>query len=70
MCCGQMRGNLRVNGSATQAAEDLFYYGYAPVSVRGPVTGHLYQFSQLHPVQTVDARDADSILKTRLFRQA
>lgn len=44
------------------------YHGYASVSVRGPVTGQLYQFSQQQPVQPVDERDADSILKTRLFR--
>ena len=69
MCCGQTRSDLRANGSKSQAALNLMYYGYATVSVRGPVTGGLYQFSRLNPVQTVDARDAVSILKTRLFRQ-
>jgi hypothetical protein len=58
-----------LNGAANQAALKLTYYGHAPVNVRGPFTGQLYQFSRLHPVQTVDARDAVSILKTRLFRQ-
>jgi hypothetical protein len=48
---------------------DLMYYGYASVSVRGPVSGQLYQFSRQQPVQAVDARDALSILKTRLFRR-
>jgi hypothetical protein len=52
------------------SASKLTYYGYAPVNVRGPFTGQLYQFSRLDPVQAVDARDAASILKTRLFRQA
>jgi hypothetical protein len=47
----------------------LMYYGYASVSVRGPVSGKLYQFSRQQPVQAVDARDAVSILKTRLFRR-
>jgi hypothetical protein len=47
----------------------LMYYGYASVSVRGPVSGRLYQFSRQQPVQAVDARDALSILKTRLFRR-
>jgi hypothetical protein len=47
----------------------LMYYGYASVSVRGPVSGQLYQFSRQQPVQAVDARDAVSILKTRLFRR-
>jgi hypothetical protein len=45
------------------------YYGYATMSVRGPATGRIYQFSHVKPVQPVDARDAASILKTRLFRQ-
>ena len=47
----------------------LLYYGFAPVSVRGPISGRLYQFSRLQPILPVDARDAVSILKTRLFRQ-
>jgi hypothetical protein len=47
----------------------LMYFGYSSVNVRGPVTGQLYQFSHLNPVQPVDARDAVSMLKTRLFRQ-
>ena len=47
----------------------LMYYGYASVSVRGPVSGQLYHFSRQQPVQAVDARDAISILKTRLFRR-
>jgi hypothetical protein len=45
------------------------YFGYAQVSVRGPVSGYLYQFSRQQPVQAVDARDAVSMLKTRLFRR-
>lgn len=69
MCCGQTRSDLKANGSASQQALKLMYYGHAAVNVRGPVTGRLYQFSQFHPVQSVDARDAVSILKTRLFRQ-
>jgi len=70
MCCGQTRSSLKANGNATQAAMNLMYQGHTPVNVRGPVTGQLYQFSQMHPVRPVDARDAVSILKTRLFRQA
>lgn len=47
----------------------LMYFGYATVSVRGPVSGQLYHFSRQQPVQAVDARDAVSILKTRMFRR-
>jgi hypothetical protein len=70
MCCGQTRSSLRTNGTASGGALKLMYYGHVPVNVRGPFTGQLYQFSQQHPVQIVDARDAVSILKTKLFRQA
>jgi hypothetical protein len=69
MCCSDKRSVLRASGSANQNALKLMYYGVGAVSVRGPVTGLLYQFSRLHPVQSIDARDAVSILKTRLFRQ-
>jgi hypothetical protein len=71
-----MKGGIGVNenssvGQLNKAATlKLTYPGHAPVNVHGPFTGQLYQFSRLHPVQTVDARDAMSILKTRLFRQA
>jgi hypothetical protein len=55
--------------NAANPSFTLMYYGYASVSVRGPVSGQLYQFSRQQPVQAVDARDALSILKTRLFRR-
>jgi hypothetical protein len=69
MCCGQTRSDLRADGLESEPALNLMYYGYAAVNVRGPITGQLYQFSRVQPTQAVDARDADSILKTRLFRQ-
>jgi hypothetical protein len=69
MCCGQTRSSLRSAGAAAQAALKLMYCGHASINVRGPVTGQLYQFSRLHPVQDIDTRDAVSILRMRLFRQ-
>jgi hypothetical protein len=69
MCCGQKRSALKVKGTAESGALNLLYDGSASMSMRGPVTGQLYQFSQLRPVQAVDSRDATSILRTRLFRQ-
>jgi hypothetical protein len=54
---------------AKHPALNLMYFGYAQVNVRGPVSGRLYQFSRQQPVQAVDARDAVSMLKTRLFRR-
>ena len=70
MCCGQKRSALKTGGDAQQADLNLHYFGYSPINVRGPVTGQLYQFSKLQPVQAVDARDAASILRTRLFGRA
>jgi len=52
-----------------QAAVNLMYFGFAKVSVRGPISGELYEFSRHEPVRPVDARDAVSMLKTRLFRR-
>ena len=69
MCSGDQRNDVKKDGAATNRALNLMYFGYASVSVRGPFTGQLYQFSRLHPVQSVDARDAVTILRTRLFRQ-
>jgi hypothetical protein len=39
------------------------------MQIRGAVTGHIYQFSPLNPVQAVDRRDAAFIVQTRLLRQ-
>jgi hypothetical protein len=57
------------NAELRAADQHLLYYGAERVSVRGPVTGRLYQFSRQQPLQTVDPRDAVSMLKTRLFRR-
>jgi hypothetical protein len=57
------------NAEFRAADQHLLYYGAERVSVRGPVTGRLYQFSRQQPLQTVDPRDAVSMLKTRLFRR-
>jgi len=70
MCCGQEQSPLRTGGEPQQAELSLHYFGYSPMNIRGPVTGQLYQFSKLQPVQAVDARDAASILRTRLFGRA
>lgn len=46
------------------------YLDTAPVQVRGPVTGRSYEFSGSRAVQSVDARDASSLLQTSSFRRA
>ena len=45
----------------------LRYRDRAPVRVRGPVTGQVYEFSGERPSRWVDARDADGLLRTRHF---
>jgi hypothetical protein len=57
------------NAASRPTDQLLLYYGTTRVSVRGPVTGTLYLFSRQQPIQTVDPRDAVSMLKTRLFRR-
>lgn len=55
---------------APNSAVTLRYLDRQPVRMQGPVTGRFYQFSASQPVQSVDARDAVSLLNNRLFRRA
>jgi hypothetical protein len=48
----------------------LRYVEQSPVLVRGPATGRNYEFSGADPVQNVDARDGEALLRTRFFRKA
>ena len=41
----------------------------SPLRVRGLFTGRSYAFTSSQPVQSVDARDAASLLNTRYFRR-
>src|SRR5580765_2854278 len=41
----------------------------SPLRVRGLFTGRSYEFTSSQPVQSVDARDAASLLNTRYFRR-
>jgi hypothetical protein len=45
----------------------LRYLERSPIRVRGPATGRQYEFSAVNSVQSVDARDAESLLNTRFF---
>lgn len=49
---------------------NLRYLGMSPIRVRGLATGWLYLFSAGRPVQRVDSRDAERLLRTRYFRRA
>ena len=50
------------------SALNLHYNGQPVMSVRGPVTGNAYEFSEVQPVQPVDSRDARFLLASPLFR--
>ena len=53
----------------TYRAVSLRYLENAPIRMQGHVTGQSYDFSGVHPIRTVDARDAAAFLRSRLFRQ-
>lgn len=70
MFCGQEQGPPRASGTSRYVAVNLYYIGNQPTVIRGPVTGNVYQFSLLEPVQSVDPRDAVDLLADRQFRLA
>jgi hypothetical protein len=49
-------------------AVNMMYRGESILRIRGAVTGQIYQFSPLCPIQSVDRRDAPFIVQTRLLR--
>lgn len=55
---------------ATQPSVVVRYLDADPVRIQGLVTGRFYNFSSSRQVQSVDARDASSLLKTRSFQRA
>jgi hypothetical protein len=70
MLCDREQGPSRVSGTSRYVAVSLHYIGSLPAVIRGPVTGNVYQFSHLEPVQSVDPRDAVDLLADRQFRLA
>lgn len=46
----------------------MIYHGESIIQIRGAVTGQVYQFSPLAPIQPIDRRDAAFINQTRLLR--
>jgi hypothetical protein len=70
-CCGQKRnqGAMPLVGptGAAPTRSASVVRDRAPVRVRGPVTGQVYEFSGERPSRWVDARDADGLLRTRHF---
>lgn len=58
------------DGAPVPGTVRLRFTREAGVRVRGPVSGQGYTFSGGAPVQPVDARDADGLLRTGYFRRA
>jgi hypothetical protein len=83
-CCGRLRSATtppqpvavsgpEPRGSALAGATgmiELRYLDRVPISVTGPRTRLVYQFSGAAPVTVVDIRDARILLRTRYFRPA
>jgi hypothetical protein len=67
MCCGE-RPSSPDRNRAPGGWVQIRYLENSPVLVRGPATGRQYQFSGAAPVQAVEQRDAQALLRTRLFR--
>lgn len=61
--------DTELSGAGPHQDVPVRFCGGPAVSVCGPVTERIYRFSHENPVQTIDARDAASIVKTGLFRQ-
>jgi hypothetical protein len=60
-----------VQGQATpRDSISVRYQENSAIRVRGSVTGIYYEFSASRAIQSVDARDATSLLNTRFFRRA
>jgi len=51
-------------------AMPLRYVERNAVMVRGPASGASYRFTAENPVQSVDLRDADALLRSGLFMRA
>ena len=47
---------------------NMIYRGESIMRIQGAVTGQVYQFSPIAPVQSIDRRDAAFINQTRLLK--
>ena len=45
----------------------VLYRGNGSAEIRGAFTRDVYQFTRRQPVQAVDPRDVQSLIRTRLF---
>lgn len=52
---------------AGPAGHRVRYLGASPLSLRGPRSGQVYYFAEAGKTASVDERDIDALLRTRLF---
>ncbi|HET6764352.1 MAG TPA: hypothetical protein VFH27_11790 [Longimicrobiaceae bacterium] len=67
---GAQRAPAAAPAQAAAGGVRLRFTEQARVRVRGPATGDDYVFSGSDPVRTVDAGDAEALLRTGYFRRA
>jgi hypothetical protein len=82
-CCGKKRANMTVQSNprpefAPQVARPkseglsgsvVEYLGATALTVRGPVSGHMYRFATSGARMVVDARDAPFLLSIPSLRK-
>lgn len=77
-CCGKKREQIaHARSFAIQprpapqsmgpARTTVVFKGVDSYLVTGPVSGTVYRFSSRAPEQSIDARDAAALIRTRLF---
>ncbi|SRR5258708_1365345 len=65
----QPGGAQSTKTSAPGLSVVIRYLATSPIRVKGLITGRVYEFSGAQAVQSIDARDASSLLNTRFFRR-
>jgi hypothetical protein len=67
MCTHPMQPALVPRAPSESDSIDVEYRGRLQLVISGSVTGNLYRFSPVHPVQQVDIRDALRLILSGRF---
>jgi hypothetical protein len=77
-CCGKKREAMQLRRTVsvtprpasppTRPRTPLVFHGIGSYLVTGPHSREVYRFSSRQPEQSVDARDAEALLRTGLFQ--
>jgi hypothetical protein len=65
----QQPGSVQPTTSAPNLSVGIRYLDASPIRVKGLITGQVYEFSDSQAIQSIDARDASSLLNTRFFKR-